>query len=77
LKPVVLFRGSLAEKGEYECASKYFDIVQYRSDLHCNELVIPRYSALPYYKELEYEVTHHVVGLTTIFIYVTIPDRSL
>lgn len=48
----ILMRKSLAEEKEFEAASYYFDIVESRSKCH-NELVIPRYSALPYFEELE------------------------
>jgi len=52
MKPVILFRGSLAEEGELECAQKFFDVKTQRSACH-DQLVIPRYSYLPFAKELE------------------------
>ena len=48
----ILFRESLAEPNELESAQKYFDVVHNRTNCK-NELVIGRYSCLPYYLELE------------------------
>lgn len=56
MKPVILFRASLAEEGELEIARKYFRVVRSRMHIKPDELVIPRYSALPYYEELENDV---------------------
>ena len=54
---VIYFRGSLAEEDEKQAASKYFDIVEQRTLITAeHDLVIPRYSALPYYEELEKDV---------------------
>jgi ATP-grasp domain, R2K clade family 3 len=62
-RPVILMRAELAEQHELFAARRYFDVAEHRSDLlwlrkECRQdlLVIPRYSALPYYKELEYDV---------------------
>ncbi len=56
MKPVVLFRGSLAEEGELQACKNHFPIITHRSEV-CNEdLIIPRYSCLPYYKEFEQDV---------------------
>ncbi len=51
--PVILFRESLAERDEIKIAKKYFKVITTRSKIHQGNLIIPRYSALPYYKELE------------------------
>jgi hypothetical protein len=51
----LLFRQSLAEPNELSIASKYFDVTKYRTACK-DELVIPRYSALPYYDELEHDL---------------------
>lgn len=56
MKPIILFRKSLAEENELEIAKKYFIVEESRMNLPFNNLIIPRYSALPYYKELEYDV---------------------
>lgn len=52
----VLFRESLAEENEFKICSKYFPTVRFRTDIPKDSLVIPRYSALPYYQELEYDI---------------------
>jgi len=46
----ILFRKSEADAEEIDIAKEYFDIQYYRSK--CSNLVIPRYSAMPYYEEL-------------------------
>jgi len=51
--PVILMRTSLAEESEFEVAKKYFPVYRLRSQIPENSLVIARYSALPYYLELE------------------------
>jgi hypothetical protein len=60
-EPIVLFRKSLAEEGEFEVCRKYFKVITQRTELHpintpFFHLVIPRYSALPYYDELERDI---------------------
>lgn len=56
MKPVIYFRGSLAEEAEKAAAAKYFDIVERRTAIPSNSLVILRYSALPYNAELEEDI---------------------
>ena len=56
MEPVILFRNGFSEQKELEICKKYFKTVKYRSEIPENSLVIPRYSALPYYKELEQDV---------------------
>lgn len=56
LKTQILFRKGLEEEGEFDAASKYFDVVEYRSTISPNSLIIGRYSVLPYYSELEKEI---------------------
>lgn len=52
MKPVILFRKDISTEKEMEIASKYFEV--YESRVLCGgSNVICRYSALPYYKELE------------------------
>ena len=69
MNPIVLFRESLAEDGELEACQKHFEVIKYRALLYGlshspqyaledKHLVIPRYSALPYYKELENDVEY-------------------
>lgn len=56
MEPVVLFRGFSPEgKDEIPFAEKHFKVFQSRIDLK-NKLVIPRYCALPFYKELEHDL---------------------
>jgi hypothetical protein len=52
----VLFRGSLAEEGELSVAKKYFDVIESRTEVKKGDLVIGRYSVLPYYLELEKDI---------------------
>jgi len=49
---VIYFRGALAEEGELEIARQHFRVVEQRTLIKPGELVIPRYSALPYNHEL-------------------------
>ncbi len=71
MNPIVLFRRSLAEDGEFDICRKYFPTIEYRTGLlkWCystdrlhnednmdNLLIIPRYSLLPYVKELEIDI---------------------
>jgi hypothetical protein len=53
----ILFRKDLATESEYIIAKKYFNVSESRMGL-TNQLVIPRYSALPFYKELETDIIH-------------------
>lgn len=50
--PVILFRKGIQEEGEVETASKYFKVVTNRT-LCKDQLVIGRFSVLPFYRELE------------------------
>jgi hypothetical protein len=71
--PVILFRPSLAEKGELDVARRHFKVITSRAEVQLFvapgkwgsaielvetdiPLVIPRYSALPYYHELETDI---------------------
>lgn len=59
MNPVILFRKSLDEEGEFEIAKEICgeaSIFEYRSQIPKDSLVICRYSALPFYKELEKEL---------------------
>lgn len=56
MKTQILLRSSLAEEGEFEAASIYFPTVRSRTEIEAGSLVIPRYSSLPYYDELEKDV---------------------
>src|SRR5690606_24663469 len=56
--PVVLFRSdnSQEQNDELAVASKYFPVVRYRSEVAAGALVVPRYSALPYFHELVFDL---------------------
>lgn len=56
MNPVILFRKNEAVEEEFEVAKRFFPVVEHRSDIPTNSLVICRYSALPFNKELEYDV---------------------
>lgn len=58
-KAVILMRASLAEEEELFQAKKYFHVIESRTALTFGvrpRVVVPRYSALPYYQELEIDV---------------------
>lgn len=56
MKPVILFRKDLQNEEELEICKKHFEVYQYRHEIPYNRLVVPRYSALPFYNELEKDV---------------------
>lgn len=49
----ILMRSSLAQENELVCAAKHFDVISMREQVLRNDLVIGRYSVLPFYKEQE------------------------
>jgi hypothetical protein len=56
----ILFRKSLDEEGEFETACDSWGankVLEFRSQVPDNSVVIGRYSVLPYYKELEEELS--------------------
>lgn len=59
MKPVILFRKNYNTEDEFAAAIKYFPVYEYRSDIPANSLVISRYSALPFYHDLEYDLAHY------------------
>ncbi len=52
----ILMRAGLAEENELEAARGHFDVITSRTQITNGDLVIGRYSVLPYYKELEMDV---------------------
>lgn len=56
MEPIILFRKALESEGEFDIAKKYMKVVEYRSQVPPGSLVIPRYSCLPFYAELEAEL---------------------
>lgn len=54
MEPFILFRtGSHTDDEEFAAACRYFDVSRYRGAVPAGKLCIPRYSALPFYEELE------------------------
>jgi len=58
MRPVVLFRAGLAEEKEMQVCAKYFPVITQRSHVKKDDLIIPRYSAIPWYKEFEEDVVY-------------------
>lgn len=56
INPVLLFRELPEFRQECKIAAEYFPCYKYRTDIPANSLVIPRYSAQPYFYELEYDL---------------------
>jgi hypothetical protein len=54
---MILMRRNLADENEYAIAAQHFPVVELRTQIEPT-LIIPRYSALPYYDELEQDVTN-------------------
>lgn len=52
MEPVIYFRGSLAEEAELLAAEQHFRVILKRTEARPGDLVIPRYSALPWNQEL-------------------------
>lgn len=53
----ILFRKDWNSEAEFQVANEYFPVVEYRSQIPRESLVIPRYSALPFYGELEADLS--------------------
>lgn len=51
--PIILYRASTIEEKELKVLNKYFVSTDSRVKVHRGDLVIGRYSVLPYYKDLE------------------------
>ena len=56
MNPVILFRPDRYTEEEMSIACKYFNVYTNRTEIPDDSLVIPRYSALPYYRELEKDI---------------------
>ena len=56
MKPVILFRKDPGNEEECKVAEKYFEVTTRRCATPNDRLVIPRYSALPFHRELEEDV---------------------
>lgn len=59
-KPYILFRVDHDNEEEFEAAEEIFGshITRFRSDIPSGAQVIPRYSCLPFYRDLEDELKH-------------------
>lgn len=55
-QPVILFRKEFDTENELAIARQFFPVVEYRSEVPKDSLVIGRYSTLPYYAELEQDL---------------------
>lgn len=58
LLPIILYRGSEFESDELSFASKYFTCTNRRPDIKSSNLVIGRYSCLPFYFEQEQDIKY-------------------
>lgn len=56
--PQILFRSDLSgeAEAELEIAARYFPVIRQRTEAKLGTVIIPRYSSLPYYKELEIDI---------------------
>jgi hypothetical protein len=56
MKPKILMRASLSEENELEIARKYFGVYKSRAQIKPGDLILCRYSFLPFGEELEQDV---------------------
>lgn len=56
MEPVILFRPLDADRTEIEAARAHFRVIEQRAHVRRDDLVIGRYSVLPYYDELDKDV---------------------
>ena len=61
-QPVILFRKGYDEENEFDEAKEYFKVVESRSECK-DQLVIGRYSVLPFYHELWKDLTYNGCNL--------------
>jgi hypothetical protein len=54
---VIFYRDDVDWRAEEGIARKYFKCTKSRIEIKPNQLVIPRFSALPFYREQEYDIT--------------------
>lgn len=67
MQPIILYRNDLDWKQEENIVKKYFSCIDKRTQITVDNLVIPRFSALPFYKELENDINY--VGARLINTY--------
>lgn len=56
MNPVILMRVGLSDEDELAAARKYFDVYEQRANIPSGSCVIGRYSVLPYYRELAFDL---------------------
>jgi hypothetical protein len=61
MRPVILFRRGVDgnDDEEFNTAKQYLPVITQRTDARPGDLVIGRYSVLPFYKELEADLAHN------------------
>jgi hypothetical protein len=64
---IILYRGSSTPVDELEAMKKYFLATPTRLDIDYGDLVIGRYSVLPFYREQERDVMHVGAGLINTY----------
>jgi len=57
-RPVILFRNDVDWRQEEHAARQHFLCVESRMMIKKGDLVIPRFSALPFYREQEYDINY-------------------
>lgn len=58
MDPIILYRKDIDWKYEEDIARSYFPCTNSRMTIKKNSLVIPRFSAVPFYKELEFDINY-------------------
>ncbi len=58
MRPIILYRNDVDWQNESESAKKYFETTNSRMKIKAGDLVIPRFSAVPFNKELEDDVNY-------------------
>lgn len=56
--PVILYRNDVDWRQEESCVRKYFSCISSRLKVNKGDLVIPRFSALPFFKELQDDIEY-------------------
>lgn len=67
MHPIILYRNDIDWKQEENIVKKYFPCIDKRTQITAGDFVIPRFSALPFYKELENDINY--VGARLINTY--------
>jgi hypothetical protein len=70
MTPVILYRKGMdpeADQTEIDIAKQFFKVIHQRTEVEPNDLVIGRYSVLPFYKELEQDIINKGGKLVNTF----------